>query len=652
LANENDIVVSIVLDNGSVVKGFAKLEQGAKDASKKSQDHFSEMEQNFSVDGIVNKIKNIGPAFSIAAGIATAAIAAIGVAFERSLSGEKLQAAEKQFEAIAESAGLIGSELEKSIVKASKGTFDFSDNLESINKTIIELGVNANKLPQIMDVALKATSISGKSVEDTFKAITAAIESGNAKQLKQAGILIDGKKAFDEYGASIGLAGKELNLAQKQQALLNAAISQAGEKFKDVDVNSRPMQTALDRIKVALSEIGDSTAKAFNRNLGAYFADALNGVANALGGNVDKSVILRGEIDKLSASLESAKKLAAQGGDARFDIQFLEEQISSKKAQIKNLEDVKDAADDDARKAGRSTGGKDEVEQLLNRAALAQKSKQLDDEQLASRAQKMSETRQMLLDANQAEIDFQLSKHEKIENLNQRQLLVETDINSQRQLLIEQHEKNVADIKQKYAGSDSFSKAQAAKAIEAEDIKHKTKLAGNSQKLADFDKLISKAKLAQTQSDLGAIAGLMESGSKELFEIGKIAGIANATISTYESINKTLAAGGVFAIPAAIAIGIMGFLNVSKIANTSFGGGASGSSGGSSLSLGGGLNSGITTPIDSPALAEPAAAQKPETKIQVNIAGNVLDNRETSLHIVELLNSAFEQHGAKVVGAV
>ena len=65
---------------------------------------------------------------------------------------------------------------------------------------------------------------------------------------------------------------------------------------------------------------------------------------------------------------------------------------------------------------------------------------------------------------------------------------------------------------------------------------------------------------------------LMDSQSKDLFEIGKIGAASKASFDAYGAINATLAQGGAFAAPAAWAIGAAAFLNVSKILGTKYGG--------------------------------------------------------------------------------
>lgn len=101
----------------------------------------------------------------------------------------------------------------------------------------------------------------------------------------------------------------------------------------------------------------------------------------------------------------------------------------------------------------------------------------------------------------------------------------------------------------------------------------------------------TKAKLAVASGSFGNLATLMDTENRKLFEIGKAAALAQATIDGYQAIQSSYAAGAkiggpytgaAFAATAAIATGVQ----ISKIASTSFGGGggaasASGTGGGS-----------------------------------------------------------------------
>ena len=77
----------------------------------------------------------------------------------------------------------------------------------------------------------------------------------------------------------------------------------------------------------------------------------------------------------------------------------------------------------------------------------------------------------------------------------------------------------------------------------------------------------------------GMMQGLMQSGSRKLFEIGKVAGISKASVDTFIAINSAMASIPFpFNLGAAALVGAAGLANVMKISSTSYGQKSSGAS--------------------------------------------------------------------------
>jgi hypothetical protein len=96
--------------------------------------------------------------------------------------------------------------------------------------------------------------------------------------------------------------------------------------------------------------------------------------------------------------------------------------------------------------------------------------------------------------------------------------------------------------------------------------------------IAALEKQRNKANLDSTMGTLSKIRELHTDHSKALFEITKGAGVAEIGISTAQAIMKTLAEGGMFAIPESIAIGAVGAQQMAAAASATFnpGGAANG----------------------------------------------------------------------------
>jgi hypothetical protein len=102
------------------------------------------------------------------------------------------------------------------------------------------------------------------------------------------------------------------------------------------------------------------------------------------------------------------------------------------------------------------------------------------------------------------------------------------------------------------------------------------------QDKADAEEKLRKLKIKASKDMLSNLSSLMNTESRKMFEVGKAAAAAQATMNTYEGANKAMAQGGIWGWAQAAAIMTAGFNNVNNILSTSFGG-----AGGGAASTGG-----------------------------------------------------------------
>ncbi len=154
--------------------------------------------------------------------------------------------------------------------------------------------------------------------------------------------------------------------------------------------------------------------------------------------------------------------------------------------------------------------------------------------------------------------------------------------------LLETSEKEYLDkkamLEEKYANETQMRAREAAKAeIAIEEAKN-------------------KAKIAALTTTFGNLSSLMNTENKKLFEIGKVAAIAQAAISTYQGAAQALKdVPYPFNIAAAASVGIAGAVQIANIKATSF------SSGGGAVAAGapgGSTPSGMTSTQQAPAQPE------------------------------------------------
>jgi hypothetical protein len=159
-----------------------------------------------------------------------------------------------------------------------------------------------------------------------------------------------------------------------------------------------------------------------------------------------------------------------------------------------------------------------------------------------------------------------------------------------------------------------------------------------------------KGDLAAMAGVFGEMSGLMTSGSKKMFKIGKIAAIAQATLSTYLAVQNALATVPFF--PVGLAMGAtslaMGLANIAKIKSTEFGsgGGAVGTfkaSPSTGLPETGGLSGAGFGPSTVPAPAAAAVAPQRTVNLFLNSDSGVVSTPWIRDVLIPGLNEAISE---------
>lgn len=218
------------------------------------------------LEGLISGLQSIG----LIAGVAGVAFLAIKTALDLTEESEHIEQVNRSFQMLAQSAGLVADTLKEDLVKAAGGLAGETELLQAANRAIVEMGGNASKIPQTMEIARKATVVFGGDLISNFEGINRALANGNVRMLRQYGIVIDTTKAHQEYAKSLGVGVEFLSQAGQKQAVMNAALAQATEKFKDIDVNATPVSNNIARIGVAFTEMKEKLVSAFAASVSPF----------------------------------------------------------------------------------------------------------------------------------------------------------------------------------------------------------------------------------------------------------------------------------------------------------------------------------------------------------------------------------------------
>lgn len=223
-------------------------------------------------------LEKLGEAlFTMAPELAIIAVAAMALktTWDLVFEGDQIKKTENLFENLAGSFGIAGDALKNDLVKAAGGMADTNSIIEAANKSMIKLGNNSSMLPQIMEVARKTTLAFGGDLTENFQGIATAIASGNARMLRQNGIIIDSKAALDAYAKSLGVTADELNESGRQQAVFNAVMQFSSTNLKNVGNDVSGVTLAWVQLKNEVSEAKDVIATAMNKIFGGVLAWAI-----------------------------------------------------------------------------------------------------------------------------------------------------------------------------------------------------------------------------------------------------------------------------------------------------------------------------------------------------------------------------------------
>lgn len=697
---DNKLEVQIVLDDGSIQKGFVKLEQQAEKTASKAGKSFD--------DNLSSKFGNLGKSLGLvdlAAGffLAEKAVKAFGAALNQAidsvLAGEKLQSINKQFDLLSQSAGISAANLKDSFGKAADGLVDDSALIEVANKALINLGESASDLPKLLEIARKSSSVFGGDVASNFEAINQAIITGSTKQLKALGIVVDSTAVYENYAKSIGRTADQLVQYEKQQALLNEVIRKGNDQFKNVDASVGPATDGFTRLKVSSQNLIDNleklSSKLLGKSLGASAeasAAGLNRLSLALesvaGTESEKQ---RANLELLNRELEFFEKKAKNpfAGGSFSDPKFVKDNIASITEQIRNLTIAQDTLnkvvqtpkgnttlgaqltnDEAQRAAARNTavGISEGAKQALDRInkEVAEANKKAIEQQTKSASDQLNIEKQLTVDlANfkAKSLNDDVSIAQKSYDLNATQANLEALINARRAQENERFAAEQIVIATKYQNLNVENQDLFNQLKEQQAKEHQQRL--SQIELLETDKrnklVLSLTQIAQAGLNQAVSFGLQTVGAS-LVKGGSAFANFGATIlgilgDVAIQMGQLLIAQG-FALNS-LAVSLASFNGAAAIAAgaalvvlggalKALSGGAGASSSGGGIAVSGG--SGTSAPVGESPVTPPDVAQARDTgtKVEVTINGSVFDNDQTGLRIVDLINDAVGRQGAVI----
>lgn len=435
------------------------------------------------VEGLLKVLGEVGISLGV---VATAALA-FKAAIDLSEEAEDITRVREEFDNLSASAGISARELQEGLEKSAGGLIDTNALLKDANEAIVKMGASAAQLPAIMDVARQATAVFGGDLNTNFNNIANAIGNGNTRMLKQYGIVVDTAKAYRDFANANNVAIDSLSEAGKRQAVMNAALEQAQDRFKGISGTMGQTATSMQLFKTTLTEIKDTFILVFEKTLGPGLHTFLNTV-NEVAGKVKTAMTsMFGQgLDQNAAQIQQATnrldglkaKLvelqAVKGNQGFFDklvhgdnatqIQKVNQEIAETTAMLNVLHQVNTKLVTDDKTA------EVQKQKLMNTGKTATQNAITDQQKIASNDAKF---RTEMAAASKA---YYKAEEQNIQSLPQLELI----INQQRIAIAQQHAAKLLEIQK----NESLNRTQKMQLASVENKTYMENVIGQERAMA------------------------------------------------------------------------------------------------------------------------------------------------------------------------
>lgn len=609
------------------------------------------------------------------AGVVGAAFLAIKGAADLTQNAEELKSLNAQFDILARQAGLVPEKLKEGLDKAAEGLLDDNELLQIANRNMVVLGASAGRMTEIMEIARKASVVSGKDIKQVFEEIVQATASGRTQTLRELGIMVDSKKAVEEYAAAHGLAVNVLSQEGRSQAILNAALDDAKKRYASADTSVKEVTDSWTRMKNAVHDLYDTIALGFDAIFGPTIkkmVDSFAGLASAMkkigfsvfGDETQKAQVhleaYQGSLKNAQNQLQFFQDRLSHESDPKLikqltaDIDIQKQKIAEAQAAIEKYQAVAEGSN----KAGPSGAPSQAVikADIVNKEALKQNEAAFNREIASLNQQRLQVQMQMAQSAQ--EVDAQLQQQRlTIQEQADAQI---SQIRSNQNLTKEQKDREILIV----------AKTSADRQVQIEDDLQKRRIAAldlyttHAKSDADgvaraFEAGSKKAQIAQT--DFGAV-GVRVFNSFEKNSVSALQAFGAGQESASEAAkgfifgmlaDEAEARGKIMMLasiwppnPAGLAAGA-GLIALSGFLRSQGGTGGAGAGGGTDSGSSSGGTSAGSGAFNSTGVS-PVQQNQPTKAVTINIAGSYFETEQTKQRLVEMINETADATGYTV----
>ena len=291
--------------------GFHKGQKGVAGATSNSTKAFSKM--NASMGGSSGLVAAYA---SLAANVF--ALTAVFGALRRAAQVEQLTVGMSE---LGRTSGLAMQSLSRGLVKSTGNAISFADAMRSV-ATVTSAGLDPSTINRFGEAAKNISIVLGRDVSDSFDRLSRGVTKLEPELLDELGLFIRVDEASAKYGQSIGKSAGDLTNFEKRLAFANETLTQAEEKFGNLDesVTSNPYSV----LAASFADLSDSILKVVNKALKPIIGllsqspEALIAVIGLLGGKVIGGAVA--SLVRFEGALEVSTKAQKKAATAAANI--------------------------------------------------------------------------------------------------------------------------------------------------------------------------------------------------------------------------------------------------------------------------------------------------------------------------------------------
>ena len=237
---------------------------------------------------------------------------------------QDIKPVENAFKNMTKAAGMSVDTFDK-LRKATDGTVGSMELMKQANNVMM-LGVadSEEQMAEMFDTAQRLAAAVGQDATFGIESLVTGLGRQSKLMLDNLGIMVDTNASYVNYARSLGKAAKDLTEAERKQAFINEALSQAKNILADVGEEQLGFKEQVSKLKADLEDmgrvIGDFLLPKLAHAIDVFYdiAGAIKNLGKATQG-LDLWATFRGFLNNLPAFVQTIRLIWADVIDFMID---------------------------------------------------------------------------------------------------------------------------------------------------------------------------------------------------------------------------------------------------------------------------------------------------------------------------------------------